>query len=153
MAERLTKAEIERRKGHAKLLYTIDGVTSQKELAERMGISEKTIGKWINEESWEKQRSSILLTKENELKRVYMQFTELNDEIMKREKGKRFANTKEADILKKLSATIKDLETDVSLAETIEVLKKLINFVRPENLSDAKIITRWADLHIKTLLK
>jgi hypothetical protein len=45
------------------------------------------------------------------------------------------------------------METDVSLAELIEALTKLINFVRTENLAEAKIIMKWADLMIKTLLK
>lgn len=153
MAERLTKEAIEIRKKLAYTLYTKDGVITQKELAERVGISEKTIGKWITEGHWEKERTSILLTKEETLKRIYEQFTELNDTIAKRPKGSRYAIPKEADTIIKLSAAIKNMETDLALQEVIETLKRLINFVRVENLNEAKIIMRWADIFIKTLLK
>lgn len=149
--KRLTKEELERVKNHAKLLYTREGVTLQKDLALRVGVSENTISKWINEEGWEKHRASIIITKDEELRRVYMQLTELNDSIFKRAEGERFANTKDADILVKLSATIKQLETDVALAEAIEVLTKLINFVMAENQVEGKIVIKWADLLIKTL--
>lgn len=150
---KLTKDQIEQRKNHAKLLYTREGVITQKELAERVGISEKTIGLWVKSENWEKERSSVILTKEEELRRVYEQLTELNDLIKDRPKGQRYSDSKEADILIKLSATIKNLETDVSVAEAIEVLKKLINLTRKESLPEAKIITKWSDILIKTLLK
>lgn len=149
--KRLTKDEIERAKNHAKILYTREGVTLQKDLALRVGVSEQTISKWVNEENWEKHRASIILTKDEELRRVYMQLTELNDAIMERPKGQRFSNSKEADVLVKLSAAIKQLETDVSLSEAIEVLKELILLVSTESLDEARIITKWADVFIKTI--
>jgi DNA-binding XRE family transcriptional regulator len=149
--KRLTNEDMARVKNHAKLLFTREGVTSQKDLALRVGVSENTISKWVKDEGWEKHRASIILTKDEELRRVYMQLTELNDNIFKRPQGERFSTTKEADILVKLSATIRQLETDVALAEAIEVLIKLINLVNSENLTEGKIIIKWADIFLKTL--
>jgi DNA-binding XRE family transcriptional regulator len=151
--KRLTKADIALRKTLAKQLYTKDGVTTQKELAERVGISEKTIGKWVADEKWETERSSLLLTRDYELRRVYKQFTALNDSIEKRPDGSRFPSVKEADILVKLSAAINRLETELSLSQAIEVCTQLVNFVRPENLAEAKIVMKWADFMLKTLVK
>lgn len=151
--KRLTKAEIELRKTLAKQLYTKDGVTTQKELAERVGISEKAIGKWIADENWKKERAGLMMTREEQLKRLYEQFTALNDEIAKRPIQSRYATPSEADTLVKLTKAIKQMETDIALSETIEALRNLINFVRPENLADAKVITKWSDLYIKTLVK
>jgi uncharacterized protein YjcR len=62
---------IQRKKDYAKLLYTVQGVTVQKELAQRSGVSEQTISKWIRAEKWEQIRASIIITKEEELKRLY----------------------------------------------------------------------------------
>jgi hypothetical protein len=153
MAERLTKEEIEKRKELARLLYSNDGITVAKELAARVGISEKTVGKWINEEGWKTKRASLVLTKEEQLRRLYDQFTELNDLIVSRPKGQRYSNTKEADILVKLTAAIRQLETETSLTQVIEVLKMLVNFVRTESIEEAKIILKWGDMLIKTLMK
>ena len=82
-----------------------------------------------------------------------MQLVELNDAIMEREKGFRFANSKEADVLVKLTAAVKQLETDTSVADTIEVLKNFINHVRQEDYVKAKEITALADIFIKTIVK
>lgn len=152
--KRLTKEELERVKNHAKILYTREGVTLQKDLAQRVGVSENTISKWIKDENWERQRASLIITKDEELRRIYMQITELNDSIFNRPEGKRFCDSKEADILVKLSAATKQLENEaVALPEAIEVLKLFINMVSMENLAEAKTITTWADIFIKTLLK
>src|SRR5690606_17924553 len=122
----------------------------QKDLAARVGVSENTISKWVNEGNWERHRASVILTKDEELRRFYMQVTELNDAIMQRPAGQRFSDSKEADILVKLATAIRQMETDVAIGETIEVLKKLINMVSTESLGEAKIITKWADIFIKT---
>jgi transcriptional regulator with XRE-family HTH domain len=149
----MARQTIQQKKEHAKLLYTVEGVTVQKELAERTGVSKTTINKWVNEENWEALRASVIITKENELKRMYMQITELNDAIMSREKGERFSTSKEADVLVKLTAAVRQLESDTSVADTIEVMKNFINFVRQDNYETAKNITNLADVFIKSLLK
>jgi len=149
----MAKQTIQQKKDYAKLLYTVEGVTVQKELAERVGVSKQSINRWVNEENWESLRASVIITKEQELKRLYMQLVELNDAIMEREKGFRFANSKEADVLVKLTAAVKQLETDTSVADTIEVLKNFINHVRQEDYVKAKEITALADIFIKTIVK
>lgn len=148
------KNTIKQKQEHAKLLYTVEGVTVGKELAERVGVSPQTISKWINSEPWEELRSSILLTKDSELRRLYRRFTFLNDHIEQREINERKpVGNAEADSLVKISAAIKNLETDVSAAEAIEILKNFINAVRTHNLDLAKQITKEADHFIKTLIK
>lgn len=148
-----TKDTIQRKKDYAKLLYTVQGVTVQKELAERVGVSPQSINKWVNEENWEHLRASEIITKEEELKRLYAQVTELNDHVAAREKGHRFANSKEADTLVKLTAAIRQMETDTSTSDTISALTKFIIHVRKEDYKVAMDITTWADQFIKTLVR
>lgn len=148
-----TKDTITRKKEFARLLYSKEGVTVQKELAERAGVSEQTISKWVRTENWEDLRASIIITKEAELRRLYMQLTELNDAIMKREAGQRFASNKEADTLIKLTAAIRQLETDTSVADTLEVLKNFINHIRQDDYTKAKDVTQLADTFVKHITK
>lgn len=151
--KKLTKEELEVRKNLAKNLYVKDGVITQKELAERVKVTENTIGKWVKDGQWESERTSTLLTREQELKRTYRQYTALNDSIEKRGEGANFPTSKEADILIKISGAINRLETEVSAQEAIEVLMAVVNFARTDNLTEAKIVMKWADLFIKTKLK
>ena len=149
----MKKETIQRKKEYAKLLFTTQGVTVQKELAERVGVSAVTMNKWVHEEGWESLRASVILTKENELHRFYMQVTELNDFILLKEAGQRFANSKEADTLVKLSGAIRQLETDTSVADTIEVLKNFIHHIREDDYAKAKEVTRLGDVFIKSIIK
>lgn len=142
-----------RKKNHAKLLYTVEGVTVQKELAERVGVSTVTMNKWFKEENWDTLRASVIITKEEELKRMYQQVVELNDFIMMKEEGTRFANSKEADVMVKITSAIRQLETDTSVADTIEAIKNFINHIRQDDYEKAKEVTALADIFIKSLIR
>jgi transcriptional regulator with XRE-family HTH domain len=147
------KQSIAQKKEHAKLLYTVEGLTVGKELAERVGVSPQTISKWINSEDWEMIRASLIMTREAELRRLYRRLTFLNDTIEIRERVESLPITNaEADTLVKISASIKNMETDVSVSEAIQVLKNFINAVRSTNLALAKQMTMEADHYIKSLL-
>jgi transcriptional regulator with XRE-family HTH domain len=144
---------IQQKKEHAKLLYTVEGVTVGKELAERVGVSAQTISKWINSEEWETIRASLIMTRESEVRRLYRVLTFLNDTIETREKEEKKPITNaEADTLVKISAAIRNMETEVSISESIQVLKNFINAVRTSDIDLAKKITTEADHFIKSLL-
>ncbi|TZF81812.1 transcriptional regulator [Pedobacter sp. BS3] len=153
MKKRLTKEELERVKSHAKILYTREGLTLQKELAQRVGVSENTISKWVIEGKWESLKKNFLLTREERMSDLLDELTEIQEFIKNQPEGRRFADSKLGDVRRKLIKDIKELETNASREEIIHALTKLIQFVRPENLNDARIITQWADVFIKTLLR
>lgn len=142
---------ISQKKDWAKVLYLKENIT-QKEIALRVGVTEKTLGGWIKAENWEQLKSSIVVTKEEELRRIYLQINELNTLIFSREVGKRFAIPSEADTLSKLAATSRNLETDTSIAEVIEVARGVLSFVRKDDLAKAQELSKIFDAFIKTKL-
>ena len=147
-----TKQEKGQKKEWAKLLYIRENLT-QKEIAARVGMSALTIGKWIKIESWDRLRQSMLITRETQLSRLYMQLDELNAAIMLREEGKRFPDYKEADTISKLTNAIKAMESDASIADIVEVAKRLLNYLRPVSPDKAIEIARIFDDFIKYVLK
>lgn len=151
--KRHTKDELERIKDHAKTLYTREGITLQKELAQRVGVSENTISKWVNENNWDKLKKNFLLTREERMGDLLDELTEIQEAIKGGQKGERFATHKLALVRRMLVNDIKALEVTASKPETIAACMALISFVRPENLAEAKIIMRWADAYIKSLLR
>ena len=142
------------KKEHAKLLFTQEKL-SQKEIAERVNVSEQTITKWVNAENgeWKRLRQSLVITKREQLSRIYEQIDEITQEIQSREQGKRYVNSKEADILVKLTAAAKNLETEASVSDIIEVAMRFLNFMRPIDLEKAKEISGYFDSFIKDQLK
>jgi len=150
--KRALKSEIADKKELAKLLFTRNNV-SQKDLAARVGVSPQTICNWIKDELWDDLRKSLLISKDEQLRSFYNQIDNLNKAIENRPDGFRYATSKEADVQAKTTASIRNLETETNVAQTIEVAREFINWVRPEDLEQAKLITRLFDAFIKEKLK
>ena len=67
----------------AKRYYINDGM-SQKEIAERLNLSEKTVGTWVKKDNWEKEKTSLLVTKDKQISDLYNQLSAVNEEIKTR---------------------------------------------------------------------
>ena len=139
------------KKEWARLLFIRENFT-QKEIASRVGVSEQTLSKWVNKESWEHMRTSLVITKEEQLRRIYDQIAALNNDIASGEE-RRYATPAQADTINKLAAAARALETDVALADIIEVAKRIINWLRPLDMQKAKDTTELFDAFIKDTAK
>ncbi len=147
----MTELTTAQKKEWAKTLYLKDNLT-QAEIAERVGVSRPTVNGWINKGKWEAMKTGLTITREQQVANLYRQVAGINKAILERPEGERFATTKEADILGKLSAAIKQMETDAGIADIISVLTQFIDWLRPVDLDKAKEITRLADAFIKDRL-
>ena len=123
---------------------------NQKEIAEKVGVSPKTMSNWWNKFNWEQLRTSFFITKGQELQRIYVQISTLNNEIADRDKA--YATSKEADVLSKLASTARSLETEINLADTIDVFLKFTDWLRDTDFAKAKEINDYMDLFIKDKL-
>jgi len=139
------------KKEWAKTLYLKENLTQQ-EIADRVGVSRVSISNWMRAGKWEEQKVGITLTREEQIANLYRQVAEINKAILEKPEGERFANSTEADILGKLSAAIRKMETDVGIADIISVITQFIEFLRPLDLEKAKEVTRLADAFIKSKL-
>lgn len=148
MATKRTKAETELRKEMAREKY-LQGNWTQEEVAIAVGLSRQTVGKLAREEKWDERKAGITLTREEIIKGWYRQAKELNEEIMKREPGKRFPDNTELHKQTQLASNIKKLETEAGIAEIISVLTRFVNYVRPIDLEKVKEITLLSDLFIR----
>ena len=140
------------KKEWAGMLYLKENLTQQ-EIAEKVGVSRITVNKWIKAEMWEQRKAGLTLTREEQISLLYQQVAEINRGIKDREEGKRYAPSKEADVLIKLSSAIKKMETESGIADIIGVGMRFIEFLRPVNLELAKDVTRMFDLFVKSSIK
>ena len=144
----LTNAQ---KKEWAKPLYMRENLTQQ-EIAERVGVSRVTVSNWVRAGKWEEQKAGLTLTRQEQVANLYRQVAEINRAISARAEGERFPNSKEADILGKLSAAIRNMEQETGIADIISVLTGFIEWLRPFDLEKAKELTRLADAYIKDKL-
>jgi len=139
---------IKQKKDYAKLLYLKTSM-NQKEIAEKIEVTEKTLSQWVRKEQWELLRASFTVTKEQELRRIYQQINAINDMISQKEEGKRYANSAEADILSKLASTARSLETDIGLAQIIDTFIEFTEWLRPQDFATAQMINDYQDSFVK----
>lgn len=142
----------EEKKEYAKLLYVKDNL-SQKEIAERCAVTEQTVTAWKKAGSWDKLKTSLIATKSSELARLYAQLSEINSAIEKKPEGERYANSKEADILTKITAAIRSLETETAISQVIDVSISVLEFARKIDIDKAKELADIFDSYIKNKLK
>ena len=144
----LTNAQ---KKEWAKTLYLRENLTQQ-EIADRVGVSRVTVSNWVRAGKWEEQKAGLTLTRQEQVANLYRQVAEINRAISGRAEGERFPNSKEADILGKLSAAIRNMEQETGIADIISVLTSFIEWLRPLDLDKAKELTRLADAYSKDKL-
>lgn len=66
---------------YARTLYLSEKGITQKEIAQRAGVTEATVCGWIKKFGWETMRTSLLTTKEEQLSMMYQQLSEANSTI------------------------------------------------------------------------
>jgi len=135
---------------YAKTLYTTEHLT-QKELAERVNVTEKTISRWIEKGGWKKLRKSMLVTKQHQISQLYDQLAYLTEIIATRDY--KIADSKEADVLSKITSAIQKLEVETSIGQIVEVARDFVDFVREIDLDEAKAITALFDSFIQSKMK
>lgn len=151
-------------KEYARILYVSERLTF-KEIAERVGVTEKTIGKWADLDNWDKLRKSLLTTRQSQLVHWYNQLEAINEYIAERPdlviKGKTEPNplqkniptNAEADTMSKITSNIQRLETEIGLGEYVEVSRKLLTFIQSIDLDDAKRFKNYIDEFINGKVK
>jgi transcriptional regulator with XRE-family HTH domain len=146
----MTRKERENIRELAKLLFIHERLT-QKEVSKRMLVSEQTVSRWANADNWEQFRVSITITKEEQLRNLYRQLAELNNEIAGRDS--KYASSIEADTISKLATAIQKMETDVGIADIISVSKKFLTWIRKSDLPKAQDFLPYLDAFIKDNLR
>ncbi|SIT25588.1 Phage terminase small subunit [Chryseobacterium ureilyticum] len=148
---------------HARLLYVGEMITL-KEVAERVKVTEKTVGKWCKEDNWDDLRKSLLNTRESQLVHFYNQLEAINMDIANRPEilvngkpiqrpPKNIPTNAEADTISKITSNIQRLEREIGLGEIIQTGKRMILFIQKINLDDAKMFTGYFDEYITSNLK
>lgn len=139
------------KKEWAKSLYLRESMTQQ-ELANRVGVSRVTISNWIKDGKWEEYKAGLTLTRQEQVANLYRQVAEINRAIAERPEGERYATSKEADILGKLSSAISKMEQEVGIADKIAVLTGFIEWLRGIDVEKTKELVGIADTYIKDCL-
>lgn len=104
------------KKEKAKQLFT-DHSMVPNEIANLLELNVSIIENWIEKEKWDGIKKSILPTDKSNINVLYS----LLEKLLQKIKSEDELNPKDVDLVLKYSAAIKNLETEVSIAEIVEV--------------------------------
>ena len=123
------KEELERKKRLAYTLFVENGF-EQKVIAQVTGISEKSIGAWKREGKWEADKQEARMGFDQQRRRIRQHIDNLLSQIEKRMEPDNVPTASEGDVLSKLTASAKALQTELSYAHKAEAGKGFINFIQ-----------------------
>jgi hypothetical protein len=142
---------MQKKKDHARLIFLTEPNTFQKDIAKRVGTSVVTMSKWVNTEGWEKVRFDADFEKRENIKKLLIQLKDHNDSIMNREEGLRSPTSKEMDVTIKLTGAIKNLQSERTIPQVVDVMKDYFDWLRSRDLDESKRQLPTVDSYIKSL--
>jgi hypothetical protein len=124
------------RKEWARLLYTRNDHTIS-DVALTVNTNEATVLSWINEGSWNAVRRSAMISKAAQIENLYCMIEALQPHAKNGDEP----NVKTLEQIMKLIAAVRNLETDESVSNIIEVGELFISWLRRRDTELAKVIT------------
>jgi DNA-binding XRE family transcriptional regulator len=132
----------------ARELYFGSGKT-QKEIAQAVGVHEKTIYRWIKQEAWDQLKRATLAMPVIIIDNMCNQLLELQNGIKEREEGNRFPTMQEAEITRKLINSITKMKDYPSMGLNIQMMTSFSNYIGFTDLDFNKKLVTYADSYFK----
>ena len=154
---KVTKQETEQKKELARL-YFMNG-ESQKSIAQKTGVSEVTIGRWVEKEGWKMKRASLNVTRPEIVNKNLMLISKLLDKLNSEDVDMHDIG-KIIDQISKLAAAIERIDKKANVIDAIEVFTSLNKWLEQRMEWDKEItpellqtINRYQDLYINEQVK
>jgi transcriptional regulator with XRE-family HTH domain len=155
--EFMAKKDFSKIKGVAQMLF-VQGY-SQKEIAEKLGVSAQSLVRWAKDGHWDTLKTSLLTSKNERIGELYKELAELNEIIKNREQGARFADKEEAKIRRGLIKDIEALETKYNIGQTSVIARDFVLYVKnneretEDTMEFIKKVTDYFDMFIDYLIQ
>ncbi|NJM13980.1 MAG: hypothetical protein HC896_00095 [Bacteroidales bacterium] len=128
----------------AKQLFLYSGL-NQKEIADNLSVTEKTVSRWGTDGKWKELRGAMSSTKDELIRNTYLHIAAVQDNI---NSEKRAPTVSETDEILKLSKVIEILDKKVTLAQIIQVFRDFENFLMPIDAELTRKINKYHTAYI-----
>ncbi|MBS1587361.1 MAG: hypothetical protein JSS82_17645 [Bacteroidetes bacterium] len=117
---------------------------SQAEIARRVGVDPKTVNLWVKHGKWKEIKLAARRTPAILVEQYFNQLAALNEAIDARDEGNRFPTLKEAETMRKLIVCINNIQKQVSVGASIDVMQNLITRIGLRDITLAQQVTDYA---------
>lgn len=138
----------EQQQAHARNLYFQSDLT-RAQLAQQVGVSEKTIYLWTKQGDWQRLRSGSRLMPSMLVEHFCAQVQELNEAIQSRPPGQRYPSPQEAETQRKLVVTAERIKKKGTQGEYMELMQKFMTWLMPKGNGFVQVFTDLADEFLK----
>ena len=151
----MTKSELNQKRELARMYY-MNG-DSQKNIAEKVGVSVQTLGKWVEQGKWAEKRAAQNITRPELVNKLLGTINTLIEQVSESEDPNLIAGL--GDKLSKLSTTIEKLDKKANVVDAIEVFMAFGKWMQYRATFDdditpelLKAINKYQDLYISELI-
>lgn len=123
----------------ARTLFVQGGMT-QKEIASKLEVTEQTISRWSKKDHWDELKKNVMSGKQEILRTLYTELQKLQN-IIEDQGG--VADSKQADIRRKLITDIRQLETRYSVSQTVQIGMDFCEFLKEIDFELAGKISKY----------
>lgn len=123
----------------ARTLFVQGGMT-QKEIASKLEVTEQTISRWSKKDHWDELKKNVMSGKQEILRSLYSELQKLQN-IIETQGG--VADSKQADIRRKLITDIRQLETRYSVSQTVQIGMDFCEFLKEIDFELAGKISKY----------
>jgi DNA-binding XRE family transcriptional regulator len=151
----MTKSELNQKRELARMYY-MNG-DSQKNIAEKVGVSVQSLSKWVEQGDWAKKRAGQNITRPELVNKLLLTINKLIEQVNESEDPNLITGL--GDKLSKLSTTIEKLDKKASVVDAIEVFMAFGKWLQYRSTYDDEItpellkaVNKYQDLYITELI-
>lgn len=145
----MAKQKKEDREKIARTLYFAG--ENQKEIAERVGVSEKTISKWVKDKRWKELRAARNITRPELTNKILLSIDKLLDNAINADEP----DDNFADKLAKFASAIEKIDRKISVVDLMDAFMAHSTWLQRRMASDKEIdrpflrkAIKYHDLHV-----
>jgi transposase len=120
---------MEQKRQQALALY-LNQIKTQREIAQIIGVSERTVYTWIRKYAWDKLKQATYQAPAMISENLCSQLVELQNAIARREPGCRYPTKDESQIMHRLVIDIEKMQKSPSLSVNMQVLESFRSYIR-----------------------
>lgn len=143
----MSRTTNDKAKQAARVLYE-QGWT-QREIAASLGYNERSVGEWARAEGWRSRLMDIRDFDHYCLDSVRGHLRELFASIQNNEEGKRYPDSKQADVIGKLRAIYHEFARELSVGQLVGGVNEFAKWMKKNHLDMAKQLVPYFDDYLK----